>query len=574
MAPMLSNSDSVSVSKQESSDQHEHCKTPSGALSIEPENSESQDSRANEKDVVGSGLDGLAHSPVDPYNTSELGMARIQSRASSTCARPAVKVPRSELRGLLSRFTIVPEITNPYDYTRGTKWGITATIAVATAAAPLGSSIFYPALNTISKEFNTTSTITNLAVAMYMVAMSIFPIWWSALSEQFGRRTIYLVSFTLFVLFSVASALSVDISMLIVMRIGVGGASASVQAVGAGTIADIWEPRERGLAMSMFYLGPLLGPLFAPIIGGALSQAFGWKSTMWFLAIYGGVIVIMLTLLLPETLARDAPPPSDTAPLRRLSTRESAKLHSKKFINGVHRFVFAPLKVLLFLRFPPVLITVVLAAFAFGSLFVMNITVQQQFAKPPYSYSQLTVGLLYIPSGLGYIVGSLLGGRWLDYIMAREAVKANRYNDKGKLIYLPEDRLRENAWIAVTVYPCGLLLFGWTINYGVMWPAPAVGAFIFGITSMLVFSAATTMLTEFIRKRSSAGVAVNNFVRNLLSCIGTVVAAPWLSAVGPGWVFTATSLFCMVISYICVFLLQRNAPRWRKSMEKALAEIS
>lgn len=322
---------------------------------------------------------------------------------------------------------------------------------------------------------------------MYMVAMSIFPIWWSAFSEEFGRRSIYLASFTLFVLFSIASALSVDISMLIVMRIGVGGASASVQAVGAGTIADIWEPRERGLAMSMFYLGPLLGPLFAPIIGGALSQAFGWKSTMWFLAIYGGVIVIMLTLLLPETLAREAPPPLDTALLTRLSTRESTKLHTKRFASTINRFIFAPLKVLLFLRFPPVLITVILAAFAFGSLFVMNITVQQQFAKPPYSYPQLTVGLLYIPSGLGYIVGSLLGGRWLDYIMAREAVKANRYNDKGKLIYLPEDRLRENAWIAVTVYPCGLLLFGWTINHGVMWLAPAAGAFIFGITSMLVF---------------------------------------------------------------------------------------
>lgn len=80
------------------------------------------------------------------------------------------------------------------------------------------------------------------------------------------------------------------------------------------------------------------------------------------------------------------------------------------------------------------------------------------------------------------------------------------------------------------------------------------------------------MLTEFIRKKSSAGVAVNNFVRNILSCIGTVVAAPWLTAIGPGWVFTATALFCMAISYICVFLLQRNAPKWRKEMERALAE--
>ena len=63
------------------------------------------------------------------------------------------------------------------------------------------------------------------------------------------------------------------------MRMLSGGASASVQAVGAGTIADVWEVRERGRAMGFFYLGPLCGPL---------SQELGWRSTMWLLVIYGG----------------------------------------------------------------------------------------------------------------------------------------------------------------------------------------------------------------------------------------------------------------------------------------------
>jgi MFS family permease len=99
---------------------------------------------------------------------------------------------------------------------------------------------------------------------MYMLSMSIFPLWWSSFSETLGRRTIYLVSFALFVLWNIISAVSTSMGMLIVMRILGGGASASVQAVGAGTIADIWEVRERGKAMGIFYLGPLLGPLLAP----------------------------------------------------------------------------------------------------------------------------------------------------------------------------------------------------------------------------------------------------------------------------------------------------------------------
>src|ERR1700709_2845340 len=125
---------------------------------------------------------------------------------------------------------------------------------------------------------------------MYMLSMSIFPLWWSSFSETLGRRTIYLVSFALFTLWNIIAAISTSIAMLIIMRVLGGGAAASVQAVGAGTIADIWETKERGKAMGIFYLGPLMGPLLAPIIGGVLADAFGWRSTMWFLAIYGGVI--------------------------------------------------------------------------------------------------------------------------------------------------------------------------------------------------------------------------------------------------------------------------------------------
>lgn len=91
--------------------------------------------------------------------------------------------------------------------------------------------------------------------------MSIFPLWWSSFSETMGRRTIYVFSFALFFLWNVLAAVSTNVAMLIIMRLLGGGAAASVQAVGAGTIADIWEVRERGRAMGIFYLGPLMGPL-------------------------------------------------------------------------------------------------------------------------------------------------------------------------------------------------------------------------------------------------------------------------------------------------------------------------
>lgn len=321
--------------------------------------------------------------------------------------------------------------------------------------------------------------------------MSIFPLWWASFSQEYGRRSIYIASFTLFLIFSVLSAVSSSISMLIVMRLLAGGASASVQAVGAGTIADIWEVHERGRAMGFFYLGPLMGPLLAPFIGGALAQGLGWRSTMWFLAIYGGIMLILLIFALPETL-----PPA--RPLGRTttanSTASSISVHAKRTADFVLRLLLRPLSVIAMLRFPAVFLTVFWASITFGALYLLNISIQITYSSEPYNFSMLIVGLFYMPPSLGYALASIFGGRWIDRIMARQAARAGRYDERGKLIYLPEDRFGENAWIAGTVYPLALLFYGWTVEKGLHWAVPAVGTFFFGMSSMLVFVSLSRLL--------------------------------------------------------------------------------
>jgi multidrug resistance protein len=365
------------------------------------------------------------------------------------------------------------------------------------------------ALPQLSKDLHISPTISNLSVALYMLSMSIFPLWWSSFSETLGRRTIYLVSFALFTLWNIVAAESTSIGMLIVMRVLGGGAAASVQAVGAGTIADIWETYERGKAMGIFYLGPLLGPLLAPIIGGVLSQAWGWRATQWFQVIYGGILFLILTFCLPETLARRrerVPQPAEpteestTRPaLTRVSTRQSVQIKTKKAAKILKRCIIDPLSVLAYLRFPAVLITVYLASITFGSLYVLNISIQRTFSVSPYSYKVIIVGLLYIPNSLGYLLASVLGGKWTDVIMYREARKAGRYDENGKLIFIPEDRLRENAWMAAVVFPGALIWYGWSAEKGVIWIVPMIANFFFGIGSMIIFGCVTTMLTEYVQ---------------------------------------------------------------------------
>lgn len=86
---------------------------------------------------------------------------------------------------------------------------------------------------------------------------------------------------------------------------------------------------------------------------------------------------------------------------------------------------------------------------------------------------------------------------------------------------------------------------------------------------MLIFGMATTMLTEFMPRQASAGVAANNFVRNLCSSVGAIAAEPLIRAVGNGWLFTAVGALALASSVV-IWAMRRFGPRWRDSMTKEM----
>lgn len=217
---------------------------------------------------------------------------------------PSEIVPRKERRGLLAQLCLIPERTNPYDHSPITKATILILVAFASIIAPMGGAIFLPAIDTVVAEFHSTKDVINISYGIYVFALAVFPLWWSSFSEQFGRRSIYLISFSGYACLLIGSACAKNISTLMICRFFAGGFAASVQAVGAGTISDIYVTAQRGRAIGYFYLGPLLGPLLGPIVGGLVNSRWGWRGTQWFLVIMAGGIVLAVILLLPETLLK------------------------------------------------------------------------------------------------------------------------------------------------------------------------------------------------------------------------------------------------------------------------------
>lgn len=343
--------------------------------------------------------------------------------------------------------------------------------------------------------------------------------------------------------------------------------------------------------MGMFYLGPLCGPLLSPILGGVLAQTLGWRSTQWLMAIFGGILFIFIIICLPETLRQRRPIAAEAEQeaaeevgvvdekgtprptLTRTTTKQSVKIKSKKYLLMARRALLDPLHIIVYLQFPAVAILVFYASITFGSLYVLNVSIQQTFSAAPYNYSSIIVGCLYIPNSLGYFLSSIFGGRWVDSIMHREARKAGRFDDKGRLKFIPEDRMKENAWLGAVLFPCSMVAYGWFAEKHINVAAALVANFFFGVGSMLIFALVTTMLTEFMPRKASNGIALNNFVRNIFSCVGSVVTEPLIVAIGNGWLFLGLSVISLVAGAGCIMAMKRFGPGWRKSMDRRIEEV-
>jgi MFS family permease len=126
----------------------------------------------------------------------------------------------------------------------------------------LAAVMFAPGALALVSDFNITNTVVaSLAVAIYILGFSVGPLFLASMSETYGRIIVYHCCNVVYIGFTIGCALSTDSAIVLVFRFLCGCAASSPMAVGGGTIADLHVPEERGKAMAIFGIGPLLGPV-------------------------------------------------------------------------------------------------------------------------------------------------------------------------------------------------------------------------------------------------------------------------------------------------------------------------
>lgn len=146
------------------------------------------------------------------------------------------------------------EVTNdPRKWSRARKYLILALVSGACIIPGTGASIYSPGIADIQRDLHTTPGLISLSLGIYVCFQGSMPILWSSISEILGRKKVYVSSLLLCLVGCVVAGTAKNMGVLIGMRCLQGTGGAAVMSIGAATLADIFEPHERGTMMGIYY---------------------------------------------------------------------------------------------------------------------------------------------------------------------------------------------------------------------------------------------------------------------------------------------------------------------------------
>ena len=153
----------------------------------------------------------------------------------------------------------------------------------------------------IRLEFGASDTqmglLGGLTFALFYATLGV-PI--ARLADRQQRRLIIVFSLALFSLMTAMSGLATSFLLLFLFRIGVGIGEAGVNPASQSIIADYYPQQRRGMAMSVLAVGAPVGMITGFLVGGTVSEYYGWRAALYAVGLPGLALAAVMLLMLRE----------------------------------------------------------------------------------------------------------------------------------------------------------------------------------------------------------------------------------------------------------------------------------
>ncbi|KAF5607804.1 major facilitator superfamily transporter, partial [Fusarium tjaetaba] len=272
-----------------------------------------------------------------------------------------------------------------------------------------------------------------------------------------------------FVVWQIGCAFAPNIGALIAFRFlsGIGGVGCVT--LGGRVVADLFPVQQRGLATSIWSMGPLFGPLVGPICGEFTGESIGWRWVYRTLAILGDVLSLGVQLFNRETyppvlIQRKTVRMAKELGLGNLrSAYGLAKDENRSAVQILRQGLRRPV-VLLFIS-PIIFLLATYMAFAYGLLFLFLTAITPVF-RNQYGFSSGISGLAYLGIGIGSFISLYIAAITNDRIVIKLAA---RNGDKV------EQEMRLPTMVIFScLLPITFFWYGWSADNKVHWIVPII----------------------------------------------------------------------------------------------------
>jgi EmrB/QacA subfamily drug resistance transporter len=170
-------------------------------------------------------------------------------------------------------------------------------LLVATFAAfltPFLGSAVNLALPSIGKELHADAIGLSWVISSFILSSAVFLLPFGRLADIIGRKKVFSLGIMLFTISTFLIVFSHSIRSLICLRILQGLSSAMIFGTSLAIITSVFKPGERGRALGINITAVYLGLSTGPVIGGFLTQSFGWRSIFAFLVPVGLISIYLI----------------------------------------------------------------------------------------------------------------------------------------------------------------------------------------------------------------------------------------------------------------------------------------
>ena len=345
---------------------------------------------------------------------------------------------------------------------------------------PFSVDMYLPAFPDIGRELAASAIAVQQTLSAYLFAFAFMMLWHGALSDALGRRPVVLGALAMFAVATFGCAIAGNIESLWLFRALQGMSSGAGVVVGRAIIRDRFAGPEAQRLMSQITLVFAIAPAVAPVMGGLLLNAFGWRSLFWVLLLLALGVLAWAAKALPETLPQEA----------------RHTLHPRS-LWGSYRAVLLRVDFLLLALIP---------ALNFCAFF-LYIASAPAFLIDLLGISNLGFAWLFIPMIVGIMSGASLSGRLAGRTSPKRTVRL------GYAIMF--------AGVAINLATC------WFIAPGVPWNVLPIMVFTLG-SSLATPSITLLMLDLFPAIRGMAS-SLQSFVQFTLGGVAAGTVAPFLA---------------------------------------------